>query len=145
MNTLRNTTVAFAVLALLVGLAVGCTGKSRQAFAPNFGSSLVAVHQAIDSVIAYHRQHGAFPFYNGASTDLEPFGLSPDAAILVQLLNTKAVSVPLNTNTICIISTRTVEDAKLGTCRYAALLSGEVVLLPVSEALLGTSTQKVAE
>jgi hypothetical protein len=146
MSTLRIITAVCAVLALLVGLAVGCTGKARQAFAPNFGSSLVAVHQAIDAVGDYQRQHGAFPFFAGASTELEPLGLSGDAASLVQLLDTNATPVALTTNTICIISIRTTEDSKLGTCRYAGLLSGEVVLLPVGQAVLGgTATPKTSE
>ncbi len=89
------------MLALAVGLAVGCHGKPGQTFAPNFGSSLVAVHQAIGSVMDYHRQHGAFPFHNGALTDLEALGLSPDAAVPVQQSNTNSIPVALNTNTVC--------------------------------------------
>lgn len=143
MSTLRIITAACAVLALLVGLALGCTRKASQAFDPNFGSLLVAVHQAIDAVGNYQRQHGAFPFYAGASTELEPFGLSSDARSLVQLLDTNAAPVTLTTNTICVISIRTTEDSKLGTCRYAGLLSGKVVLLPVRQAVLGgTATPK---
>lgn len=129
--------IVCAVLSLVLGATSGCVGKSRQAFLPNFGSALVAVSQATDAVANYHKQYARFPFFAGASAQLEPFGLSAEAASLVQLLDTNTTPVSPATDTICVISIRTTDDRKLRPCRYVGLLSGEVVLLPEERAVLG--------
>lgn len=114
---------------------LGCNSKQR--FEPNYGSQLQAVHLVASGTSAYYERNHSYPFHGTGLRELEPYGVPTQVASLVHYLDTNLFPVDVSADTICVIAARPTNDARLGACRYAGLVSGKVIVVPESKARLG--------
>lgn len=129
--------LALSVVGLLLLLSLREAGRGRGH--ANYGSALGSVIAGVEAMRRYENDERVHPFGRIGLKDLARWGLIDDHSARVTMWEPSAIPQVVAPSTIVLLSRQStsLEDGGFG--RYAALYSGQVLLLREADAHLGSA------